>query len=260
MVVSCVAVGLFEAYGQQSAARANPATADFRQFLTEHRADLGAADAALTTITVDYPREGSVFPLDFAAPLFQWRDASSEATVWRVEVSERGREPRMKVWSAGEKMQIGPVDASLVGFVQPTLTAEQAASHTWRPDAKTWEEMKKHSQRAGGDGSAHGLQKSIGQAGGVDGRGDGGDVARSGGSADYVSGCATDSAAAGERGAGSDQAAAGFSAADDQVAAAVRFGFRQQDGDDGAADVRELPLAVARREDAGHRCGRAAER
>ncbi|MGA7353001.1 MAG: tetratricopeptide repeat protein [Acidobacteriaceae bacterium] len=148
MVVSCVAVGLFEAYGQQSAARANPATADFRQFLTEHRADLGAADAALTTITVDYPREGSVFPLDFAAPLFQWRDASSEATVWRVEVSEPGRKPRMKVWSAGEKMQIGPVDASLVGFVQPTLTAEQAASHTWRPDAKTWEEMKKHSQRA----------------------------------------------------------------------------------------------------------------
>ncbi len=147
MVVSCVAVGLFEAYGQQSAARANPATADFRQFLTEHRADLGAADAALTTITVDYPREGSVFPLDFAAPLFQWRDASSEATVWRVEVSEPGRKPRMKVWSAGEKMQIGPVDASLVGFVQPTLTAEQAASHTWRPDAKTWEEMKKHSQR-----------------------------------------------------------------------------------------------------------------
>ncbi|MGB6609722.1 MAG: tetratricopeptide repeat protein [Acidobacteriaceae bacterium] len=142
-----MAVGLFEAYGQQSAARANPATADFRQFLTEHRADLGAADAALTTITVDYPREGSVFPLDFAAPLFQWRDASSEATVWRVEVSEPGRKPRMKVWSAGEKMQIGPVDASLVGFVQPTLTAEQAASHTWRPDAKTWEEMKKHSQR-----------------------------------------------------------------------------------------------------------------
>lgn len=139
---------MFEAYGQQSAARANPATADFRQFLTEHRADLGAADAALTTITVDYPREGSVFPLDFAAPLFQWRDASSEATVWRVEVSEPGRKPRMKVWSAGEKMQIGPVDASLVGFVQPTLTAEQAASHTWRPDAKTWEEMKKHSQRA----------------------------------------------------------------------------------------------------------------
>ena len=36
---------------------------------------------------------------------------------------------------------------SLVGFVPPTLTAEQAESHTWRPDAKTWEEIKKHSQR-----------------------------------------------------------------------------------------------------------------
>ncbi|MGB9030962.1 MAG: tetratricopeptide repeat protein [Acidobacteriaceae bacterium] len=147
MVVSGVAVGLLAAYGQQSAARANPAAAEFAQFLTEHRAELGAADAALGGITVDYPREGSVFPADFAAPLFQWRDASAEATVWRVEVSEPGRKPRVKLWSEGEKMQVGPVDASLVGFVPPTLTPEQAAAHTWRPDAKTWEEMKKHSQR-----------------------------------------------------------------------------------------------------------------
>jgi hypothetical protein len=37
------------------------------------------------------------------------------------------------------------VDASLVGYVPPTLTPEQAAAHTWRPDAKTWEEIKQHS-------------------------------------------------------------------------------------------------------------------
>ena len=148
MVVSGVAVGLFAAYGQQSApAGANPAVAEFAQFLSEHRADLGATDASLGTITVDYPREGSLFPADFAAPLFQWRDASPEAAVWRVEVSEPGRKPRVKVWSQGEKMQIGPVDASLVGYVPPTLTVEQAAAHTWRPDAKTWEEIRKYSQR-----------------------------------------------------------------------------------------------------------------
>jgi len=143
-----LALGLLAAYGQQSApVRENPAVAEFTQFLAEHRADLGATNAALSAITVDYPREGSLFPSDFAAPLFQWRDASPDATVWRVEVSEPGRKPRVKVWSAGEKMQIGPVDGSLVGYVPPTLTPEQAAAHTWRPDAKTWEEIRKHSQR-----------------------------------------------------------------------------------------------------------------
>jgi tetratricopeptide (TPR) repeat protein len=44
-------------------------------------------------------------------------------------------------------MQAGPIDASLTGFVPPTLTTEQAAAHTWRPDAKTWEQIKKHSLR-----------------------------------------------------------------------------------------------------------------
>jgi tetratricopeptide (TPR) repeat protein len=148
VIVSGVAVGFFAACGQQSApAGANPAVAKFAQFLSEHRAELGATDASLGAITVDYPREGSVFPADFAAPLFQWRDGSPDATVWRVEVSEPGRKPRVKLWSEGEKMQVGPVDASLVGYVPPTLTPEQAAAHTWRPDAKTWEEMKKRSQR-----------------------------------------------------------------------------------------------------------------
>ena len=45
----------------------------------------------------------------------------------------------------GEKMQIGELDTGLMGYVPPTLSPEQAAAHTWRPDAKTWEEIKKHS-------------------------------------------------------------------------------------------------------------------
>src|ERR1700691_1628878 len=152
VIVPGLALGLLAAYGQQSASvRANPVVAEFARFLMEHRADLGATSAALNAIAVDYPREGSLFPADFAAPLFQWRDANQEATVWRVEVSFGGdgaeHKPRVKEGAKGEKLQVGPVDASLVGFVPPALTPEQAAAHTWRPDAKTWEEMKKRSQR-----------------------------------------------------------------------------------------------------------------
>ncbi len=142
------ALGLFAAYGQQSArVEARPAVAGFVQFLAAHRAELTATVPQAGGISVEYPREGSLFPSDMIAPLFQWRDLNKEATVWRAEVIFGERGPHIREWSAGEKMQVGPVDDSLVGYVPPTLTPEQAESHTWRPDARTWGEIRKHSQR-----------------------------------------------------------------------------------------------------------------
>ncbi len=99
------------------------------------------------TIVIDYPSQGSLFPPDIIPPLFQWRDSASSATVWRVEVRFAERAPRVDLWSSGEKMQIGELDSSLVGYVPPTLTPEQAEAHTWRPDVKTWEAIKNHSVR-----------------------------------------------------------------------------------------------------------------
>ena len=146
-VIAGVALGLFAAYGQSTpAAPSRPAVADFLRFLNEHSAVLEATIAPAGRITVEYPREGSVFPADIIAPLFQWRDARSDATVWRVEVLFGEKGPKIHEWLRGEKMQLGPVDDSLTGYVPPTLTPEQADSHTWRPDARTWAELKKHSQ------------------------------------------------------------------------------------------------------------------
>ena len=99
------------------------------------------------TLVIDYPSPGSVFPPDMIPPLFQWRDSSSSATVWRVEVRFAERAPRVELWSQGEKMQIGELDNSLVGYVPPTLTPEQAEAHTWRPDEKVWNIIKSHSVR-----------------------------------------------------------------------------------------------------------------
>ena len=98
-------------------------------------------------VTVDYPVNHTLFPPDIIAPLFQWRDSSSDAKAWRVEVRFGERAPKIELWSAGEKMTVGELDNSLVGYAPPTLTAEQAAAHTWRPDEKTWETMKAHSVR-----------------------------------------------------------------------------------------------------------------
>ncbi|HEX4006675.1 MAG TPA: tetratricopeptide repeat protein [Acidobacteriaceae bacterium] len=150
---ACVTLGLLGAYAQQSAhLPLNPAVAEFARFLTEHHAQLNeslpaSADSQAKGITVEYPREGSLFPVDMVAPLFQWRDAHAGSKIWRVEVKFGERGPKIREWSVGELMKVGPVDDALTGFVPPTLTPEQAASHTWRPDAKTWEQIKKHSQK-----------------------------------------------------------------------------------------------------------------
>jgi tetratricopeptide (TPR) repeat protein len=144
-----VMLGILCAYGQQQSTRirVTPAVAAFAEFLASHHAQLEVTAPQSPGITVEYPREGSLFPADIIPPLFQWIDASLDATIWRVEADFGERGPKIREWSSGDKMHLGPVDDSLVGYVPPTLTPEQAASHIWRPDAKTWEEMKKHSQK-----------------------------------------------------------------------------------------------------------------
>jgi Flp pilus assembly protein TadD len=137
--------GIVATEGQRGS-RTPGAMAEFTAFLGMHRAELIAAVPEGGGIIVEYPKEGSLFPADFAPPLFQWRDVTAEARVWRVEVKFAGHGPKIRQWSAGEEMQVGPVDDSLSGYVPPTLTPEQADSHTWRPDAKTWEEIRKGSQ------------------------------------------------------------------------------------------------------------------
>ena len=96
-------------------------------------------------MVIDVPINGTIYPPDLTPPQFAWRDNNPAATVWSIEIlfGEKGRP--IQAWSAGEKMQIGAVDETLTGYVPPTLTPEQAADHTWRPDPKTWEEIKKQS-------------------------------------------------------------------------------------------------------------------
>jgi tetratricopeptide (TPR) repeat protein len=106
-----------------------------------------AAAAAQSALTIDLPVNGTIYPPDIIPPQFAWRDDNPAATVWRIEVVFGEHARSIKAWSNGEKMQIGPLDTGLVGYVPPALTPEEAASHTWRPDPKTWEEIKKHSVR-----------------------------------------------------------------------------------------------------------------
>jgi len=96
-------------------------------------------------IIVDYPSTGSVFPPDMAAPTFQWRDLSANASSWRIEVSFADDAPPIRILSKGEPLKIGELDPRCVSPTNrpPALTPEQAAAHTWKPDPATWAEIEK---------------------------------------------------------------------------------------------------------------------
>jgi Tfp pilus assembly protein PilF len=111
-----------------------------------------ARSAVLTTennpaaATIDYPLNGSIFPPEITPPTFLWRD-SAEATYWRIEIKFADGSRGMRFDSAGAPMTVGEIDPRCISANNelPKLTPMQAAAHTWIPDNKSWEEIKKHS-------------------------------------------------------------------------------------------------------------------
>jgi Flp pilus assembly protein TadD len=108
-----------------------------------------AADR-LAPVTIDYPANESIFPPDFAAPTFLFRDAADTAALWRIEVTFAGGSPSLRVESRAPHMQVGEIDPRCVVPTNklPELTPEQAAARTWKPDAAVWAAIKAHSVSA----------------------------------------------------------------------------------------------------------------
>jgi tetratricopeptide (TPR) repeat protein len=108
-----------------------------------------AATLETAAITIDYPLPGSVFPPEFPAPEFLWRDATKTAAVWSIEVIFPDGAPPLHATSSGGRMRLGPLDPRcLTPANQPVLTAQQAEARTWRPDAAIWTAIKRHSAAA----------------------------------------------------------------------------------------------------------------
>jgi tetratricopeptide (TPR) repeat protein len=105
----------------------------------------GASDSS-AAIAIDYPLNGSLFPPDMAPPTFLWRDPSADADSWQIEVTFADGSAPLHVTSKGERMQVGPIDPRAISDTNklPELTPEQAAAHTWKPDAATWDAIRKH--------------------------------------------------------------------------------------------------------------------
>ncbi len=100
--------------------------------------------SAPNNILIDVPINNTIYPSDIIPPQFAWRDNNPAATTWRIEIHFAHALP-IRIWSTGEKLQLGSLDESLTGYVPPTLTPEQQQMHTWRPDDRTWANIKQHS-------------------------------------------------------------------------------------------------------------------
>jgi len=98
------------------------------------------------SISIDYPLNGSLFPPDMAPPTFQWRDPAAEARAWQIDVTFADGSAPLRLTSKGEFMQVGPIDKRAISDTNklPELTPEQAAAHTWKPDAAAWDAIRKH--------------------------------------------------------------------------------------------------------------------
>jgi Flp pilus assembly protein TadD len=106
-----------------------------------------AAEGSSAAIMIDYPLNWAIFPPEITPPTFIWHDNSKSANLWRIDFTFADGSAAMHFESHGEPMQVGEIDPRCISINNelPKLTAAQAEAHTWIPDAKSWEKIKKHS-------------------------------------------------------------------------------------------------------------------
>jgi Flp pilus assembly protein TadD len=102
-----------------------------------------------SNITIDYPVDGSVFPPEITPPTFLWHDAEPSTVVWGIEIEFAKGKP-IRTQSSGGRLKVGPIDPEAVAASNkpPEIAPALAESHTWVPDATTWDEIKKRSVQA----------------------------------------------------------------------------------------------------------------
>ena len=105
-----------------------------------HRAE---ATAALPTVTVEYPWNGTVFPPDLTAPTFLWHETAVTADVWLVTVVMRQGAMRFGFLVSGAR-PAEVMDTRLVTEGGPTMSPHPPSARGWRPDEDVWSLIRQH--------------------------------------------------------------------------------------------------------------------
>ncbi|MGD0941753.1 MAG: tetratricopeptide repeat protein [Terracidiphilus sp.] len=84
------------------------------------------------------------------------------ANVWRIVITFSDGSREMNFESSGEPMKLGEIDTRCISSNNelPRLNPNQAASHTWTPDLKIWERIKKNSTAGAAEVIITGFKKS----------------------------------------------------------------------------------------------------
>ena len=109
--------------------------------------DSDSSNTNRSSIIVDYPEEGSIFPPEIGPPTFLWRDSDESAKTWQIDINFSDGFQPLKLTTSGDHMRIGEIDPRCISENNrpPALTPQQAADHTWIPDGRTWTIIKQHS-------------------------------------------------------------------------------------------------------------------
>ena len=101
-----------------------------------------------SAIRIVYPAESTLFPPDFAAPAFLFRD-ETPAVHWKIETRFTSGGPPLGSECACERMRVGEIDPRAVSDTNrpPELTPELAAARVWKPDARTWSAIRQNGAR-----------------------------------------------------------------------------------------------------------------
>ena len=106
------------------------------------------AASDVSSISIDYPLDGSVFPPEITPPTFVWHDNAS-AKRWLIEFSFANGGASFRFETTGYAPQITEIDekaGSGEGIEQGSLP--EISTRTWRPDAATWAKIKSRSVKA----------------------------------------------------------------------------------------------------------------
>ena len=106
-----------------------------------------AAETSPAAITIDYPRNGSIFPPEITPPTFIWHEGSALSDLWRIEVRFGDGSAALHFVSRGGGLRVGEIDQRCISTNNelPKPTPELENAHTWAPDSSAWEKIKKHS-------------------------------------------------------------------------------------------------------------------
>ena len=111
----------------------------------------GLFGGAQSAIDVVYPADGSIFPPDFVAPTFLWRDEDSKANHWAIEITgKQGGEP-LRFYCQGAPPPPGEIDEKCIAETNEIYVpyTEGGPVHGWTPDGETWKRIRQRCGKSG---------------------------------------------------------------------------------------------------------------